>query len=46
MQDVCPSSPVSPCCPRVWCVAGLMSATHFVLLAAVVGMALLNATVG
>ena len=32
-----PSSPVPPCCRRVWCVAGLLLATHFVLLSAEAG---------
>ena len=32
-----PSSPVPPFCLRVWCVAGLLLATHFVLLPAEAG---------
>ena len=27
-----PSSPVPPCCPRVWCVTALLLTTHFFLL--------------
>ena len=33
-----PSSPVPPFCLRVWCVAGLLLATHFVLLPAEAGI--------
>ena len=33
-----PSSPVPPCCCRVWCVAGLPLATHFILLSAEAGL--------
>ena len=29
-----PSSPVPPCCHRVWCVTGLLLATHMFLLSA------------
>ena len=32
------SSPVSPCCRGVWCVAGLLLATHFVLLCTEAGI--------
>ena len=32
------SSPVSPCCRRVWCVAGLPLATHLFLLSAEAGI--------
>ena len=31
------SSPAPPCCCRIWCETGLLSATHFVLLSAEVG---------
>ena len=33
-----PSSPVPPCCPRVWCVAGLALATRLILLSAEAGL--------
>ena len=33
-----PSSPVPPCCCRVWCVAGLLLAAYFVLLSEEAGI--------